>query len=335
MPKRNSPPSKDSTSQDFLSTGLRTIRMEREALELLERSLDAQNFSQACLLMLECQGRVVVSGMGKSGHIARKIAATLSSTGTPSFYMHPGEAGHGDFGMVTKQDVVLALSHSGNTRELLELLPLLERMAIPLIAITGQANSPLGKSAHTLLCISLTSEACPMNLAPTSSTTAALALGDALAISLLEARGFTATDFAFSHPAGTLGKNLLLKVSDVMRSDSQIPKVTTDTPLKKALLEISKKKLGLTTVVDERDHLVGVFTDGDLRRLLDTNADIYTTQLVDVMTRQCITIDKDSLAAKALALTEKHHIGAVVVIDQHKQPIGVISLHDLLAHGLL
>lgn len=317
----------------FVESGRRTLALEERAVADLVARID-ERFGRACEILLACKGRVVVTGMGKSGHIGNKIAATLASTGTPSFFMHPAEASHGDLGMITHGDVVLALSNSGNTAEIVTIVPLIKRMHAPLITLTGDDNSALAKAADVNLDVSVHQEACPLNLAPTSSTTAALAMGDALAIALLEARGFTAEDFAFSHPGGTLGKRLLLKVEDVMHSGSGVPQVRPQTLLKDALFEITAKGLGMTTVLDKDHRLLGIFTDGDLRRSLDRDADIHTTRISDVMTPNCKTVTAQMLAAEALTIMEDSAISALVVVDDGRRPVGVVHLHDLIRAGL-
>jgi len=320
-------------SPDFLGSARRTIAMERDAIsDLLERMDDA--FDRACEILLETRGRVVVTGMGKSGHIGTKIAATLASTGTPAMFVHPGEASHGDLGMITEQDSVIALSNSGSTSEIVTLLPLLKRMAVPLITMTGKPESVLAKAADVNLDTRVAEEACPLDLAPTSSTTVCLVAGDALAIALLEARGVTAEDFACSHPGGALGRKLLLKVDDVMHGGDQIPRVQLDTNLDKALLEVSTKGLGMTTVLDDSGKLLGVFTDGDLRRALDNEIDIHKTPIEDVMTRGCVTISAEILAAEALHIMEEHSITTLVAVDENEQPAGVVHLHDILKAGV-
>ena len=311
----------------------RTIRLERDAISALLERID-DSFERACELMLQCRGRVVVTGMGKSGHIGKKIAATLASTGTPAMFVHPGEASHGDLGMITPQDVVLALSNSGSTAEVVTLLPLLKRMDTPLISMTGNTDSILAKAADVSLDASISEEACPLDLAPTSSTTVALVLGDALAIALLEARGFTAEDFAFSHPGGALGRRLLLMVKDVMHTDGEIPKVSQDTLLSKALLEMSIKGMGMTTIVDEDGVLQGVFTDGDLRRTIDHNIDVHGTAIAEVMTHHCKTVNAEMLAAEALHIMDECKISALAVVDDQRRPVGAIHLHDLLKAGV-
>ena len=317
---------------DYLGSAQRTVRVERDAIsELLER-MD-EGFSRACEILMATRGRVVVSGMGKSGHIARKIASTLASTGTPALFVHPAEASHGDLGMITRHDSVIALSNSGNTDEVVTLLPLLKRMAVPLITMTGEADSVLALAADVNLDTGVSVEACPLDLAPTSSTTVCLVVGDALAIALLEARGFSAEDFAFSHPGGNLGRRLLLKVEDIMHRGPALPAVVSGATLDQALLEVSNKGLGMTSVVDDRGRLLGVFTDGDLRRALDDEIDIHQTPIDQLMTRNCITITADSLAAEALHIMDEHKISALVVADG-EQPVGALHLHDLLKAGI-
>jgi arabinose-5-phosphate isomerase len=306
------------------------IATEARAIEALHDRIDA-SFLRACQLMFECGGRVVVSGMGKSGHIARKIAATLASTGTPSFFVHPGEASHGDLGMITQKDVVLALSNSGETDELLTILPLIKRQGIPLIAMTGNSGSSLARLADVHLDTSVPAEACPLGLAPTSSTTAALVMGDALAIALLEARGFTDEDFARSHPAGSLGRQLLLKISDVMHVDTKIPMVGADVTMTEALVEMTHKGLGMTAIVDSERRLLGVFTDGDLRRAVDDDdIDLRTTAVTRLMTPHPKTIAADKLAVEAARLMEAHKIHALLVVDDDNRVVGALNIHDLL-----
>lgn len=318
----------------FHTSALRAIRIERDAIDALTGRIDDQ-FTRACEVIMACRGRVVVTGMGKSGHIGNKIAATLASTGTPSFFVHPGEASHGDMGMITPQDVVIAISNSGNTSEVVTILPLIKRMGTPLISMTGNANSTLAREAVANLDISVAVEACPLGLAPTSSTTATLVMGDALAVALLEARGFSAEDFAFSHPGGSLGRRLLLKVSDIMHTGDRIPVVNENTPLSGALLEISRKGLGMTTVVDDRGNLCGIFTDGDLRRTLDRSVDIHNTPIKDVMTRHGKTIEADHLAAEALNIMEEMKINALPVLGGSGELVGAINMHDLLRAGVI
>ncbi|WP_163835211.1 KpsF/GutQ family sugar-phosphate isomerase [Spartinivicinus ruber] len=319
---------------DFAQSAIRTIKSERDAIDKLIPRIDG-SFTQACQIILNCQGRVVVVGMGKSGHIGNKIAATLASTGTPAFFVHPGEASHGDMGMITANDVVIALSNSGNTAELVMLIPLLKRLGTPLISMTGNEKSALAQAADVNLNTYVEKEACPLDLAPTSSTTTSLVLGDALAIALLEAKGFTAEDFAFSHPGGSLGRKLLLKVSDIMHTGEQLPIVSLTTPLKEALLVVSQKGLGMTAIADEHNQLLGVFTDGDLRRVLDQELNLQTTPISQVMTAHCKTVNADTLAAEALNIMEDHKITSLVVVKQHKHIEGIIHLHDIIKAGVV
>ncbi|AQQ68524.1 D-arabinose 5-phosphate isomerase [Microbulbifer agarilyticus] len=318
----------------ILQAGRRTITMETAAVAALEARVD-DSFHRACELMLGCSGRVIVSGMGKSGHIGRKIAATLASTGTPSFFVHPGEASHGDLGMITRHDVVIAISNSGSSAEVLTLLPLLKRLGIPLISMTGKTDSPLAQSADVNLDIAVETEACPLNLAPTSSTTVTLVMGDALAVALLEARGFTAEDFAFSHPGGALGRQLLLKVADVMHAGEELPQVSPETPLSKALLEMTSKGFGMTTIVDSNGQLLGVFTDGDLRRVIDQKLELDTATMEQVMSRRPKTVSAHTLAAEALRIMEDNKITALVVEDPEHHPIGLLHMHDVLRAGVI
>lgn len=322
------------TPGDYSDVARRTIRMEAQAVELLEQRI-GPDFHRACDLIMECNGRVVVTGMGKSGHIGRKIAATLASTGTPSFFVHPGEASHGDIGMITEGDMVLALSNSGTTSEVVTLLPLIKRMGIPLISMTGNPQSTLAQAAEAHLDVQVPAEACPLGLAPTTSTTATLVMGDALAITLLEARGFTAEDFAFSHPGGALGRKLLLKVEDIMHSGDELPQVTADTPLRHALLEMTTKGFGMTTVVNASGELQGVFTDGDLRRAVDNNIDINSTPIGEMINSKCRAVHRDLLAAEALKIIEDFKITALVVEDSEHRPIGVLHMHDILRAGVM
>jgi arabinose-5-phosphate isomerase len=315
---------------DYAASGRRVFAIEARALEAVAARIDGA-FSAACALLLACRGRVVCTGMGKSGHVARKIAATLASTGTPAFYVHPGEAGHGDLGMVTDADVVLALSNSGETDEVLMLLPVLKRQGNAMVAMTGRPASTLAREADVHLDVSVPAEACPLDLAPTASTTAALALGDALAVALLEARGFTADDFARSHPAGSLGRRLLLHITDVMHGGDEVPRVRGEATLSEALVEMSRKRLGMTSVVDADGRLLGLFTDGDLRRTLDDAAvDLRATPISAVMTRTPKTIGSDALAAEAAQLMEAHKINALLVLDGERRVVGALNIHDLL-----
>ncbi|MEZ5566251.1 MAG: KpsF/GutQ family sugar-phosphate isomerase [Gammaproteobacteria bacterium] len=320
--------------RDFHSRGRRVLEIEAAAVASLAPRLGA-DFDRACELCLACTGRVIVTGMGKSGHIASKVAATFASTGTPAFFVHPGEASHGDLGMITRSDIVVAISNSGETAELLTLLPLLKRLGIPLITLTGKPKSTLALAADVTLDIAVGEEACPLNLAPTASTTAALAMGDALAVALLENRGFTREDFALAHPGGTLGRRLLLRVDDVMHVDDDIPRVTPDTPLAKGLVEMSRKGLGMTAVLSADDQLAGIFTDGDLRRVLDRGIDVHRTTMRDVMTVNCRTIARGTLAAEAVHLLEQHKINALLVVDDAQRVVGAVNIHDLLRAGVM
>ncbi|WP_303290645.1 KpsF/GutQ family sugar-phosphate isomerase [Marinobacter sp. SS5-14b] len=326
--------SNSSDSRDYRSSAVRAIRIEREAIEALEHRING-DFTRACEVIMACKGRVVVTGMGKSGHIGNKIAATLASTGTPSFFVHPGEASHGDLGMITPQDVVIAISNSGSTSEVVTILPLIKRMGAPLISMTGNPDSVLAKEAVANLDVSVASEACPLGLAPTSSTTATLVMGDALAVALLEARGFSAEDFAFSHPGGSLGRRLLLRVSDIMHTGDEIPQVMESATLSDALLEITRKGLGMTTVVNAVGEMTGIFTDGDLRRTLDKPVDVHTTTISQIMTRNGKTIQADHLAAEALNLMDELKINALPVIDGDDKLVGAINMHDLLRAGVI
>lgn len=315
---------------DHAAAGRRVFAVESQGLASVAERIDGA-FTAACKLLQACTGRVVCTGMGKSGHVARKIAATLASTGTPAFFVHPGEAGHGDLGMVTDADAVLALSYSGETDELLMLLPVLRRQGNRLVSMTGRPNSSLARESDVHLDISVPAEACPLDLAPTASTTAALAMGDALAVTLLEARGFTADDFARSHPAGALGRRLLLHITDVMHAGEAVPRVHAETPLGEALAEMSRKRLGMTAVVDAGDRLLGLYTDGDLRRTLDDPAvDLRATTIGQVMTRSPKTIASDALAAEAARLMEQHKINALLVVDADGRVVGALNIHDLL-----
>ena len=327
-----SPPQADAAL--LLGSARRSLDIESRAVQLLQSRLDAR-FVAACRLCLGCQGRVVVSGIGKSGHIAGKIAATLASTGTPAFFMHPAEAGHGDLGMITRTDVVLAISNSGETPELVVLIPHLKRLGVPLIVLVGKPDSTLGRAAAAAIDVSVPEEACPHNLAPTASTTATLVMGDALAVSVLEARGFSKQDFARSHPGGSLGRKLLLHVDDLMRVGEAIPRVLPEALLGEGLVEMSRKGLGMTVVVDGEDRVLGVFTDGDLRRALDRRIDIHTTPMSAVMTRNGKTIGPRELAAEAVHLMELHHITALPVADERGRLVGALNVHDLFRAGVM
>ncbi len=320
--------------QKLRELGLAVIQVEAQAINALTEQIN-DNFVAACKLLFMCTGRVVVIGMGKSGHIAGKIAATLASTGTPAFFVHPGEASHGDLGMITKQDVVLALSNSGETEEILKILPIIKRLGVPLIAMTGNPLSTLSLVATTHINVTVAQEACPLGLAPTSSTTAALVMGDALAVSLLEARGFTRDDFALSHPGGSLGKRLLLRVNDIMHVGSNIPSVPESAFISQALLEMTEKKLGMTAIVNKDKQVIGIFTDGDLRRTLGKSLDIQNTAISEVMTSQCAVISEDILAAEAMQIMEQKKINALIVVDKQQFAIGALNMHDLIRAGIV
>jgi len=320
--------------EKLLELGRQALATEAKAVNALIPRLD-QAFVRACRLCLECKGRVVVTGMGKSGHVGSKIAATLASTGTPAFFLHPAEAGHGDIGMITRQDVVLAISNSGETEEIAMLVPHILRLGVPLITFTGHATSTLARAATVSVDVSVPEEACPLNLAPTASTTATLAMGDALAVALLKCRGFTEQDFARSHPGGSLGRRLLLRVEDIMRTGKDVPMVTADTLLAQGLMEMSRKALGMTTIVDAQRHLVGVFTDGDLRRALDKQLDVHRTRMGEVMTNGGRSIRPNELAAEAVHLMELHAITALPVVDADAVLVGALNVHDLLRAGVM
>ncbi|MDX1491194.1 MAG: KpsF/GutQ family sugar-phosphate isomerase [Pseudohongiellaceae bacterium] len=317
------------TSNTYIDSALRTIDIEYKAIQQLRDRID-ESFVEACETLLSCKGRIIVTGMGKSGHIARKIAATLSSTGSPSFFVHPAEASHGDLGMITESDVVLALSYSGTTSEIAAILSVLTRKGTPLIAMTGNAESLLAEAANIHIDVSVAEEACPLGQAPTSSTTAALVMGDAIAMALLEAKGFTQEDFAFSHPGGRLGRRLILKVQDIMHSGAAIPKVGSDTQLSAALIEMSSKGLGMTTVIDDTGKLCGVFTDGDLRRTLDSGLDVHNTPISKVMSTQNKKIRQSALATEAVHLMQEKSVYTLLVVDDDDELSGVIRMHDLL-----
>jgi arabinose-5-phosphate isomerase len=327
-------PAPELEDEPLLASAQRALGIEARAIEGLAPRLGPE-FAHACRVCLACQGRVVVTGMGKSGHVAGKIAATLASTGTPAFFLHPAEAGHGDLGMITRVDAVLALSNSGETPELVLLLPHLKRLGVALIVMSGRPDSTLARAANVTLDVSVSEEACPLNLAPTASTTAMLAMGDALAVAVLEARGFTAQDFARSHPGGALGRKLLLHVEDLMRTGAALPRVAPDAPLSAGLLEMSRKGLGMTVVVDDDDKVLGVFTDGDLRRALDRQVDVHATVMSAVMTARAKTIGPRELAAEAVHLMEVHRITALPVADGHGRLIGALNVHDLLRAGVV
>ncbi len=315
------------------SLALAVLAIEAEAIQALATRIDTR-FLAACDYILDCRGRVVVTGMGKSGHIGGKLAATLASTGTPAFFVHPGEAGHGDLGMITRDDTVIALSNSGETDELLTILPIIRRLGVPLIAMTGNPESRLAREASVNLDVSVTREACPLGLAPTSSTTAALAMSDALAVAVLDARGFTADDFARSHPGGRLGRRLLIHVGDIMRTGDAMPSIHADALLRDGLVEISRKGLGMVVICDTEGHIEGVFTDGDLRRSLDRGLDIHQLTIGEVMTRNGFTARPGWLAVEALQLMETHRINALPVADEELRLVGALNMHDLLRAGV-
>ena len=323
-----------SNARDLIESAQSTIRLEIEAVEGLLAHINA-DFVSACDMILGSQGRVVVVGMGKSGHIGKKIAATLASTGTPSFFVHPAEASHGDMGMITSADIILALSNSGTTAEIVTLLPLIKRLGIKMISLTGNPESTLAKAADVNLNARVEKEACPLNLAPTSSTTAALVMGDALAVALLDARGFTAEDFAFSHPGGALGRRLLLKVEHVMHTGVDLPQVARGTPLRDSLMEMTRKGLGMTAIIESDGRLAGIFTDGDLRRTLDRPIDIRQASIDEVMTVHGKTVRPEMLAAEALKIMEDNKIGALIVVDENDRPVGAFNLQDLLRAGVM
>jgi len=325
---------KNSDKSDLRNTARRVLEIESQAIKNLVPRI-GPSFVEACKLCLNCEGRVVVSGMGKSGHIAGKLAATLASTGTPAFFVHPAEASHGDLGMITHKDVVIALSNSGETVELITLLPLLKRADIELIMMTGKPDSTLAQAANVVLDVGVNEEACPLNLAPTASTSAALAMGDALAVALLESRGFTQEDFALSHPGGSLGRKLLLRVKDIMRTDAAIPRVAANTSVIDGLMEMTSKGLGMTAVADDDNRLQGIFTDGDLRRRLDAGIDLHTSTMEQVMTSQCKTTNPEMLAAEAVHLLEQHNINSLVVVDDAGTLVGALNVHDLFRAGVM
>lgn len=324
----------DPSTKDLVTLATRVLDIEsRAVVELISRLDDT--FAAACRLCLETEGRVVVTGMGKSGHIGGKIAATLASTGTPSFFVHPGEASHGDLGMITPHDLLLAVSYSGETAEVVTILPLIKRIGAKLISMTGKPESTLARAADVHLNVHVSEEACPLNLAPTASTTATLAMGDALAVALLESRGFTAEDFARSHPSGSLGKRLLLQVEDVMRSGDEVPTVGADVSVSAGLLEMTKKGLGMTAIVDDEQRILGVFTDGDLRRTLDAEVNVHKTTMRSVMHADCITIEAGILAVEAVHIMEENKITSLIVADKDKLLVGALNIHDLFRAGIM
>jgi len=319
---------------DFQRLGQEVVTTELAEISALQTRID-DNFSRACELLLSCKGRIVVTGMGKSGHIGGKIAATLASTGSPAFFVHPGEASHGDLGMITKSDIVIALSNSGNTAEISTIIPILKRFGVPLISMTGDKNSTLAQAADINLDVSVSKEACPHDLAPTSSTTVALVMGDALAVALLQARGFTPEDFALSHPGGSLGKRLLLHVSDIMHKGDRIPKVNNNASVSEALLEMSNKGLGMTAIVDADNTVLGIYTDGDLRRSLDSNIDVHNTAISEVMTKNCRTTSANELAASIVKIMDDSSINGFLVTDEDDKLIGAFNMHDILRAGIV
>lgn len=319
---------------NFIARGKRVLEIEKNAIEQLAQYIN-DDFSNACQLMYDCKGRVIVIGMGKSGHIGNKIAATLASTGTPSFFVHPGEASHGDLGMITQDDVLLMISNSGETTEVINLIPVIKRIGAKIVGMSGKQHSTLAQQSNVHICIAISEEACPLGLAPTASTTATLAMGDAIAVALLEEKGFTADDFALSHPGGSLGKRLLLMLKDVMHQGESLPVVAENTTVKNALLEMTAKGLGMTAVVDNNGLLSGIFTDGDLRRILEQRIDIHATAISEVMTKQCTTANESMLAAEALNIMEQKKINGLLVVDQQQQPIGALNMQDLLKAGVL
>lgn len=321
-------------SSPFAKSALKVLDIEARAIENLKQYINAE-FDEACQLILARKGKVVVSGMGKSGHIGKKIAATLASTGTPAFFMHPGEANHGDLGMIEQQDVLLAISNSGETDELIGLMPVIKRLSVPIIAMSGNPNSTLAKHADVHICINVKEEACPLGLAPTASTTATLVMGDALAVALLDANGFTSDDFALSHPGGSLGRKLLLKLKDIMYTGEQLPLVKADDSISTVLLEVSKKGLGMAGIVDDQQVLLGIFTDGDLRRILDAQIDVHTTPVKQVMTRNCIVAEPDTLAVEVLNIMEERKINSMFAVDDQKRAVGALNMHLLLRAGVV
>ncbi len=324
----------DLSPEELTGLAAEVLDIESRAVRALRDRLDA-SFVAACDLCIGTPGRIVVTGMGKSGHIGSKIAATLASTGTPAFFMHPGEASHGDLGMITGDDVLLAVSYSGETDEVLLILPVVRRMGTKLLSLTGNPQSTLARAADVHLDVSVSEEACPLNLAPTASTTATLAMGDALAVALLKLRGFTAEDFALSHPSGSLGKKLLLRVADVMRTGADVPKVTPDVLLRDGLIEMTQKGLGMTAIVDGEDRILGIFTDGDLRRSLDAGVDVRSTTMQEVMHEGCKTTEADILAAAAVNVMEENRITSLLVTDDERRLIGALNVHDLFRAGVM
>lgn len=322
------------SAKDLLALAAGVLDIESRAVDQLKSRL-GQSFAAACQLCLETDGRVIVTGMGKSGHIGGKIAATFASTGTPSFFVHPAEASHGDLGMITARDTLLAVSYSGETAEVITILPLVKRMGAKLISMTGNPDSTLARAADVHLDVSVSEEACPLNLAPTASTTATLAMGDAMAVALLECRGFTAEDFALSHPSGSLGKRLLLRVGDVMHTGDQVPAVSGEVRLREGLVEMSRKGLGMTAIIDDDRHILGIFTDGDLRRALDAGTDVHKTNMREVMHPSYIAVRPDTMAAEAVHILEENKITALLVEDNDGLLIGALNIHDLFRAGVM
>ncbi len=322
------------THHSFIAKGKRVLKVEAQALQDIEQYIN-QDFDNACQLIYQCKGRIIVIGMGKSGHIGNKIAATLASTGTPAFFVHPGEASHGDLGMITRDDVVMCISNSGETSEVLSIIPVIKRIGAKMISLTGNPESTMAKLSNVHVCIKVSQEACPLGLAPTASTTATLAMGDAMAVALLETRGFTADDFALSHPGGSLGKRLLLTLNDVMHTGAATPIIIETQSIKDALIEMSAKGLGMTAIIGTDKKLAGLFTDGDLRRILEQRIDIHSTAISQVMTRSCTTAHPDMLAAEALNIMERKRINGLIVVDQSNTPIGALNMQDLLKAGVL
>ena len=318
---------------NFIETGKKVLAIESDAVKILKDRLD-NSFTVACEACFECTGKIIVMGIGKSGHIADKLAATLASTGTPSFFVHPGEAGHGDLGMISNNDIVIALSNSGETEEIIDLLPALRSMKVKIIALTGNKNSKIANYSDIHIDVRVEEEACPLNLAPTASTTAALAMGDAIAVALLEKRGFSIEDFAKSHPGGSIGKRILLLVEDIMHTNDEIPIVFENETLAQGLIEMSQKALGMTTVVNKEGDLVGIFTDGDLRRKLEDNVDIQKTLMHEVMTKDCLTATSNTLAVKAIEMIQANKITSLVV-TKNKKVIGALNIHDLFRAGVM
>ncbi|NMP15727.1 KpsF/GutQ family sugar-phosphate isomerase [Thalassotalea sp. Y01] len=321
-------------AKQFKQLAANVIDIEKQAIENLHNYIDDE-FAKACQLMFDCSGRVIVIGMGKSGHVGGKIAATLASTGTPAFFVHPGEASHGDLGMVTSSDVVLAISNSGETAEVLAIMPVIKRIGSTLIGMSGNTNSTLAKLSDVHICIAVPQEACPLGLAPTSSTTATLVMGDAMAVALLNARGFTADDFALSHPGGSLGKRLLLRLEDVMHSGDRLPTIHYRALIKDALVEMTQKGLGMTAITDDDGRLLGLFTDGDLRRILDEQVNLHHDYIESVMTKHPVVAKRQMLAAEALKLMEDKSINGLIIVNDDNEPVGAMNMHDILKAGVL